>query len=166
MIKNKVFIFSDSIQSGKTSRVLTWIKNKESVAGILAPDIGDKRKLLDIAGQKLYDFETSDLNQENITVVGRFVFLNSGFEKAKNILRHAAERPPKLLIIDEIGKLELSENGLEPVLSETLLQISEKSPSTEILILVRDYLVGEVVEKYKFENIEFVDYTYFLNKKS
>lgn len=166
MIKNKVLIFSDSIQSGKTSRVLIWIKDKESVAGILTPDIGDQRKLFDIEEQKLYDFEAADLNRKNITVVGRFVFLNSGFEKARNILRFAADHPPKLLVIDEIGKLELNGNGLEPDLSEILVEISKKSPSTEILILVRDYLLGEVIEKYKFENVEFVDYTYFLNKKS
>ncbi|MBD3749574.1 MAG: hypothetical protein IE931_08765 [Sphingobacteriales bacterium] len=166
MIKNRVFIFSDSIQSGKTSRVFIWIKNQEGVSGILTPDIGNKRKLLDIAEQKLYDFETADLNQEDITAVGRFIFLNTGFEKARSILRLAAKHPPKLLVVDEIGKLELDGNGLEPVLSEILLEISEKSPSTEILLLVRDSLLGEVVEKYKFENMEFVDHTYFLNKKS
>lgn len=166
MIKNKVIIYADSIHSGKTSRVLTWIKDMEGVSGILAPDIGDQRKLLDIVGQKLYDFETTDLSHSNVTVIGRFVFLNTGFEKAKSILKLAAANPPKLLVVDEIGKLELNGNGLEPDLSEILLEISEKSPTTEILILLRDYLLGEVIEKYKFENIEFVDYTYFLNKKS
>jgi len=162
MIKNKVIIFSDSIQSGKTSRVLTWIKDLEGVAGILTTDIGDKRKLLDIAENKLYDLETTDLDQKNILVVGRFIFLKSGFERAEAILNKALLNPPKLLVIDEIGKLELENSGLEPALSEVLNEFSIQSPETTILIIVRESLLGEVVAKYSFEDVEFVGYNFFI----
>lgn len=162
MIKNKVIIFSDSIQSGKTSRVMTWLKNQESIAGFLTPDIGDRRKLLDISENKLHDFETDNLDQENIVAIGRFIFLKSGFDKAISILNDALINQPKLLVVDEIGKLELEDAGLEPALSKVLNNFSIQSPSTTILIIVRDSLLGEVIAKYAFEDFELVDYNYFL----
>ncbi len=161
MIKNKVIIFSDSIQSGKTSRVLTWIKDQKSVGGILTPDIGGSRKLMDISEMKLYDLETDGLDQDHIIAVGRFVFLKSGFERAIAILNQALLNPPKLVVIDEVGKLELENAGLEPALSDILNKFSIISTDTIFLIIVRENLLEEVVAKYSFQDVEFVGYKYF-----
>jgi nucleoside-triphosphatase THEP1 len=113
-MKSKILLFSDGIQSGKTATLLNWIKGKNNVCGILTPDVDEIRMLYDITQNKYYPFET-DVNEiVQVEVIGRFVFLKSAFDKAIEILKNAITLKPEWLIIDEIGKLELVDKGLEP----------------------------------------------------
>ncbi len=53
------------------------------------------------------------VESDNIVSIGPFHFLKSAFQKANNYLIHSAhEEKCNYLIIDELGKLELKNQGL------------------------------------------------------
>ncbi|OAQ39276.1 hypothetical protein A5893_11460 [Pedobacter psychrophilus] len=160
-MKNKVFLFSGSVQSGKTSTLLNWIKGENNVFGILTPDVDEIRMLYNIEPNKYYPFETNIRENKEIEVIGRFIFLKSSFEKAIEILKAAIPKKPEWLIIDEIGKLELKNKGLEPYLISILNDYRIYSPDTKIIIVIRDYLLKEAIEKYSFSDAEIVTASYF-----
>lgn len=164
-LKNEIFIYSDAIQSGKTSRVLTWVKDKKNIFGILTPDIANKRRLYSIADKQLYVFEADDETTEDTQKIGKFIFLETAFVQAKNILKSALAQKPDWLIIDEIGKLELQNKGLEPDLSDILNDFSAQSPLTKILLIIRDTLLEEAIERYRLQKAEVIGYTYFIRQK-
>jgi nucleoside-triphosphatase THEP1 len=165
-MKNKIYIYSDAIQTGKTTRVLTWVNDKENVFGILTPDIADKRKLYNIAERQLLTFEVEPNTKEEVEVIGKFTFLKSVFQKAQQILKDALYQKADWLIIDEIGKLELEGKGLEPTLTTVLYNFSEQSPKTKILLIIRDTLLEKAIERYNLQNSLIVDYTYFIKQKN
>jgi nucleoside-triphosphatase THEP1 len=160
-MRNKIFLFSDGIQSGKTSTLIDWIKGKNNVCGVLTPDVAEIRMLYDIEQNKYYPFET-DVNEiEQVEVIGRFIFLKSAFEKAIEILNHAITKKPDWLIIDEIGKLQVEKKGLEPNLSSVLNDFSIHTPETKVIIVVRDFLLEKAIEKYGFKDAEILNASYF-----
>ena len=56
---------------------------------------------------------------------------------------------PEVIVIDEIGPMELRGEGFDQILKEIL----EKRNGTQtVLLVVRDGLAEEVKEKYKIEN--------------
>lgn len=160
-LKNKIYIYSDAIQTGKTTRILTWVNNKQNVYGILTPDVADKRRLYNIADKQLLAFETDKNTTELSITIGKFTFLKSAFTTAQEILKNALNHQPEWLIIDEIGKLEMQNEGLEPQLTSTLYDFSEQSPQTKILLIIRETLLEAAIKKYHLQKAEIIDYRYF-----
>jgi len=160
-LKNKIYIYSDAIQTGKTTRVLAWVKGNQNIYGILTPDVAGKRRLYNIAETQLLPFEVEKKTTEPNIVIGDFTFLKSAFTKAQKILENSLMHQPKWLIIDEIGKLEMQNEGLEPRLSGILNDFSAQSPKTKILLIIRDTLLEAVIKKYHLQNAEVIDYRYF-----
>lgn len=165
-LKNKIYIYSDAIQTGKTTRVLAWINNKPNVYGILTPDVAERRRLYNIADKQLLQFEVDKNATSEVEIIGKFTFLKSAFKLAQKILKSALTEQAEWLIIDEIGKLELANKGLESQLSEILNDFSELSPKTKILFIIRDTLLQEAIQKYSLKHAEVVNYTYFIKQRS
>ena len=160
-LKNKIYVYSDAIQTGKTTRVLTWVNGKQNVYGILTPDVAAKRRLYNIAEKQLSPFEAEKNTIESSIIIRDFTFLKSAFTQAQQILTSALLHQPDWLIIDEIGKLEMQNEGLEPQLSSILNDFSERSPQTKILLIIRETLLEAATEKYNLQNAEIIDYRYF-----
>lgn len=160
-MKNNVILFSQSTQSGKTSTLLNWINGRNNIAGILTPDIDGVRKLYDIQENKYYDFETDANELMDVEVIGRFIFLKSAFKKAIEILKNAVHQKPEWLIVDEIGKLELENLGLEPELHLILKDFRVFSPNTKIIIIIRDSLLEKAIKNYGFKDAKVVNADYF-----
>ena len=161
ILKNSIYIYSDAIQTGKTTRVLAWVKGNQNVCGILTPDVAGKRRLYNIAEKQLLLFEAEKNTLEPSVVIGDFTFLESSFIQAQQILKSALSHQPDWLIIDEIGKLEMQNEGLEPQLSGILNDFSEHSPQTKILLIIRDTLLEAATEKYHLQKAAVIDYRYF-----
>ena len=161
ILKNSIYIYSDAIQTGKTTRVLAWVKGNQNVCGILTPDVAGKRRLYNIAEKQLLPFEAEKNTPEPSVVIGDFTFLKSAFTQAQQILKSALSHQPDWLIIDEIGKLEMQNEGLEPQLSSILNDFSEHSPQTKILLIIRDTLLEAATEKYHLQKAAVIDYRYF-----
>ncbi len=73
--------------------------------------------------------------------IGRFKFSKARFDLAAKRMKHQAYDPKiEVIVIDEIGKLELTGEGFYDVFVELLL--SDK----DLHLVVRDYLHNEVIE--------------------
>lgn len=156
---SNIYILYAPIQSGKTTALMNWIKeNKINANGILTPDFWGKRKIYDIKNKVYYDFEVKNEISNELVIIGKFIFLKSGFEKGKEILDESLKEKKEWLIIDEIGKLELKNLGFSPISSEIINHFKKESlVKNKMLIVVRDYLFEKVLEKYQIKNYKKVD---------
>jgi nucleoside-triphosphatase THEP1 len=145
---NKIFLLSGPIHTGKTTRLAEWIKNKEDVDGILQPVIDGKRHIKHISSGESWLLEIpTDSNQKNILSIGNYKFSYDVFNWARSILLLAYNKNPEWLIIDEVGKLEMQNKGLEPAISKILNDLDSLT-ATKIVFVVRDYLVPQFLIKY------------------
>ncbi len=157
----EIIIYSAPIHSGKTTRLKHWLLNKSKVFGFLTPDENDLRVIVDLATQKNYSWQTKTFQNEPTTEVGKYIFLNSGFDLMRQLLDAFETHPKGIFVIDEIGKLEIKGNGLEPELSNCLANFKERQDQSTMYIIVRDYLLEEVKLKYDLNYCKVVGHTYF-----
>ncbi len=155
-MKPNIYILSKAIKTGKTTELISWCNFQKNVGGILTPDVDGYRKLFDIDTKEYFDFEVNTASTDSeVTIVGRFRFYNSAFTLAQQILLENTNK--KYLIIDEIGRLEINQNiGLEFVLKEIINQYVNNSIEGNLILVVRDYLLLECIEKYKLFNAKII----------
>lgn len=163
MKNSNIILLTAPIRCGKTTALFHWQKGKKHIHGILSPDIEGLRKIYNLHTQEIIDFQLAKENSKEDIKIGRFIFAKSGFEKAQKILMDLCNEntPKNLIIIDEIGKLELAGQGFEPALSSFFDFYKEKN--TPILCVVRDYLLAEVIEKYHFQTANIYHFTGEIN---
>ncbi len=157
--KSKIFILSQPVQSGKTTRLQKWLQNKDA-AGILTPNVNGKRVLNDIAEKKYYELELNE-NADGIKV-GKFVFSNVTLDIAKSILRKQKNVGHDWLIVDEVGKLEIERNeGLEPVITELISYFKMEDVNGNLLLVIRDYLLETAITYYDLQDAIVLDRAFF-----
>lgn len=148
--KQKVYIVTGKIESGKTTFIRDLVKKlqseKISVSGVYSTRIlengittgynvvtistGQTEKFLSITGES---------DQERI---GKFYIFQKGLETGKaEILQYKSQ----LIVIDETGKLELEGKGWADSLNQ-LINI----PNFNLLLSVREEVVNEVTMKFGF----------------
>ncbi len=148
-----VHIYSGPIQSGKTTRISNWLKNRPEADGILAPIRHGKRHL-----QRIINGESRCLqppqNPADSLAIGRFLFSRATFKWGREQLYNIKPLTP-WVIIDEIGKLELQGEGLEPAVSFLL----DSNPARNIILVVRDSLLEQAIGHYKLgrQNFRMID---------
>jgi len=149
-----VYLLSQPVNSGKTTQLLHWVKETPSVAGILAPDIENQRWLMDITSQECRKLSLDiTANLDKAIIIGRYAFNADTFAWARKNLKKAFLERPRWLVFDEIGYLELSGSGLEPMV-RTLLEKNRKSLCTSFLWVVRDQLRSDIIDLYQLSTKE------------
>lgn len=151
MKKNNIILFTGAIQSGKTTFLHTFYENNAKIGGFLTPDKDGKRCFIDLNSKITYPFEVSsdDADSDSIMKIGRFHFLNSTFEYGKKILYATKIDQSKLVIIDEVGPLELEDKGFGPAVLECINMAKMSNYSKKVLLVVRTNLIEKVKSKYK-----------------
>jgi len=145
---NQIFLLSSPIHTGKTTRLTEWIKNKDNVDGILQPVINGKRHIKHISSGKTQRLEILPGSQEkNILAIGNCKFNSDVFTWTRSKLLLALNNYPEWLIIDEVGKLEMNERGLEPAISKILKDLNNQT-TMNLVFVVRDYLVPDFLNRY------------------
>lgn len=143
-----IYILSGPIQTGKTTILFQWAATQKNIDGLLQPVIDDKRFIYHIASRTLKQLETE--RKENVTSIGKYNFSNDTFEWARNNLSKSFEQNLDWLIIDEVGPIELTGKGLEPVITNI---VNEKERfSGKILFVVRENLLHDFLLHYKIED--------------
>jgi len=151
-MKNTIKILTGKIHSGKTTSLFHFMNENDSVDGILAPIVNDKRKLYHISTKTMKDLEVDTSNELTISI-GKYHFINETFIWANEQLESSYKQHPEWLIIDELGKLELKGEGLHKSTKEILEDKSNYN--TKIILVIRDYLIGDVLDHYNIANSEF-----------
>ncbi|MFN8258361.1 MAG: nucleoside-triphosphatase [Bacteroidales bacterium] len=154
-LNKKIFIISGAVAQGKTSRLrnLVSLLKSENIAvgGILSPRVMENEIT---TGYDVEDISTGKreaflrINDENNgQKIGKYNILPSGLQAGKHILAGLLDADNKIIIIDEVGKLELEEGGWAPKLNELVLT----SKST-LILSVRNKFVEQVKTKWGLEN--------------
>lgn len=148
----KVIILSGPVQSGKTTTLMEWVEERNDVVGFLCPDINQVRHLYMIESGSLHPFEANGVHNEPTIQIGRFTFYTSGFKTVKSWLSKSAESDARWIIIDEIGKLELAGEGFEPELSRFIDSVRRNVYNPTLIIVVREQLLNQVIDKYQLHD--------------
>jgi nucleoside-triphosphatase THEP1 len=157
-------ILSGPVQSGKTTRLLAWVKYHRQCTGLLSPVMNEVRYIYSILADNYRRLESIDDDTaagKDVLKIGKYLFLKSTFQWAREELRKAMEIKPAYLVIDEIGPLELSGQGLEPMVSH-ILQNYQRSENHHIILVVRDSLLEDVISHYHLQGLYSVDH-HFMN---
>jgi nucleoside-triphosphatase len=151
----KIIILTGPVHSGKSKALMEWVAGKHA-AGFVTPAVEGKKVLFNIETAEISPFETEIPDRKSIEV-GNYLLIKDTFAKAKGIIQKAIKQQDKeWIIIDEIGKLELKHKGHHSTLKE--LFVSWKG---NILLVVRDYILQDVISRYRIKDAEVID-KYFL----
>jgi nucleoside-triphosphatase THEP1 len=162
----KIFIITGSLEEGKTTYTKKLIdilrKNKINVGGIIAERVMTNSLT---TGYDIVNIDTGkreEFLRENTEGgagrIGRFTISANGLAKGKKILRSLIDYDQTLVIIDEVGMLELQDNGWAESINDLLVK-----SSNSILMIVKDKYLGEVIRKWNLKelitfNIREIDY--------
>jgi nucleoside-triphosphatase THEP1 len=147
----KIFIVTGSKNEGKTTftqKITEELKkNNLPVGGILAKKIiADSQvigyDLIDVETNSTYIFLRRDENT-GIEKIGKFQINQRGLETGRAILSPEKQHGKKLVVIDEIGTLELDNNGWAGCFQKLII-----SSENNILITVRDTYIEDVIKKW------------------
>ena len=154
-IPRKIFIISGPVGGGKTTftkNIIEFLKDQDIKSeGILSERITGGSETL---GYDIIDISTGKREvflRENEKTgnekIGKFYISPKGLAKGRSILEELTTYITGIVIIDEVGLLELQGRGWHDSISELL----EKS-SNHILITVRDKFVDEVKKKWNLSD--------------
>jgi nucleoside-triphosphatase THEP1 len=149
-MKRKIILFSGPIRSGKTSRLRNWLIHQEKVVGLISPDKEDYRIFIDLrtGHEKKMQAEAN----ESFFEIGRFRFSTACFIWANRVLIDAVkDDEAKVLVIDEIGPLELQQSGLYEGLRTALKSLR---PEVILVLVIREHLVDKYIGKFGLSDFE------------
>lgn len=150
-----IYIFSKPAHAGKTTALQNFCTGKENIAGILMPDIDGQRKMKNIETGGIFDAEVLSIKPaaERIVSIGRYSFYKTAFEKANGIIKQAVQKGAAVIIVDEVGKLEMRKEGFYDSLQYIL---AHALPQTKIILVVRDSFVEDVVSFFAIKNFKVI----------
>lgn len=153
---NPLYLLTGPIRSGKTTALMNALSDRPNISGLLMPDLDGTRQLFDIGERKSYPFQSraNDFPNEPTITIGRFTFLQSGFERARQILAETLRKQPEWLIVDELGPLELKGQGFEPHIGRIIHAHQHGQLQSRLLIVVRDYLLADVIRHYQIQRYQ------------
>lgn len=155
--QSKIFIVTGDIAAGKTSCIKNTIEllrqNSISASGILSPRLMEENQtigydIFDIANKTTTPFlrTKGDASQARI---GKYFINPEGFNAGQEALH---KQGADIIVIDEIGKLELTGEGWSNSLKEVLA-----SGYKSILIAVRKEVLYEIIEVFNLAPVEILD---------
>jgi nucleoside-triphosphatase THEP1 len=149
-----IYILTGAIRTGKTTALLNWINNRNDVDGLLCPDNENgKRYFLKVKTKEEFLLEVrSEDSDQDVVTVGSFQFLKSAFEEANTFLiSKGNELASQYLIIDELGKLELKNEGLHSAV-ELLMPVFSANAKKHLIVVIRNNLLNEILNHYAISN--------------
>ncbi len=147
-----IYILTGDIRTGKTTALLDWTSGRNDVDGLLCPDNENgKRYFIKIKFKETFELEVAakvEIIKEDIVEIGKFKFLKSAFEKGNDyLISTTSEEQSNYIIIDEVGRLELRNEGLHNS-TKILIPAYLNNENQHLILVVRDYLFEEVLAYY------------------
>jgi len=150
----KVFIVTGSIRGGKTTfakELINLLKGTNiKVGGLLSERVMDGTIT---TGYDLVNIETGEkeafLRQDTEPGggrIGRYTISTSGLAIGRNILSSLVDHERKLVVIDEVGLLEIQNNGWAESIDDMI-----RNSSNHLLITVRDIYVEAVRKQWNLD---------------
>jgi nucleoside-triphosphatase THEP1 len=139
-----IFILTGPVHIGKTTLLKKVVhelkKERIDVNGFLSEAVLERQEAI---GYDLFDIKKEESipfirreGERDWQRVGQFSFIPQGLARAKEIIFRSKE--DALLIVDEVGPLELGRRGLWPALEEVIFQPLKRS-----LLVVRENILED-----------------------
>jgi molybdopterin-guanine dinucleotide biosynthesis protein A len=149
--KNRIYILTGAIHTGKTSALGDWLDHVKSKGGFITPDIDGKRKLQSLNTGAVYNFEVEESFDKKISI-GRFHFSKLILREAAEEVLYILEKGVQFLVIDEIGRLEIESNeGFYPIL-QTVIDEYQKPGFGYLILVIRDSLLQKGIDKFNLHS--------------
>jgi nucleoside-triphosphatase len=162
-----IFLLTGPINSGKSTAVAQIAQRlrdeKLAVGGIVSLPIQQSGMKIGFDALSLSTQKTTILARLKVIVpnptiedraIGQWIIFDEGLQFCNQQIEAALQQNPRIIIIDEIGPIELQGKGFRPMLDKMLL--GEAKLPFHLLLVVRTSLVGEV--KRLYPNREFTLY--------
>jgi nucleoside-triphosphatase THEP1 len=160
----QIFILTGERGEGKTTYLKKLVaelkERKVNVTGILSPVVFEEKEKI---GYNLQDISNDDrkvfirINEmPGMMRFRKYFFSKEAIDWGNSILKKSKEDPSDLLIIDEIGFLELEDKGWAESLD---MLVSLSGPA--MLWVVRSELLEEVIKKWNLEKPMIMDISKF-----
>lgn len=151
-----VFILSGDVDGGKTDMagriVDQLIKSGWNIRGLLSTKKEDDPEKDGYFIKDITSGKKSLLCSQNIALgnikTGRFYFSEEGLTFGRKILMQSLEKPTDLVVVDELGPLELNDKGWTPAIEQLLTK--SKTPH---LWIVREKLVNIIMRKWHIGDV-------------
>lgn len=114
------------------------------MCGILTPIINHKRCFYNVSNGQIFNMEYENNTNDDAVNIGKYSFSQKGFNRANLILQNINVLENKLIIVDEIGPLELQQKGLH----DSIVFLLQKKTS-QLLFVIREGLVDDVIDYFK-----------------
>ncbi len=153
-LSRKIFIVTGSVGEGKTTRIQEIVEALKtqniSIGGILSPRIMENGTTI---GYDILDIATNEraaflriADGEKLPRIGSYSILSEGIKTGCKALRHSHNNK-QLVVIDEVGKLELSNMGWADDLNHLL-----NDSGHNLILSVRDRFMGEIIERWQLKD--------------
>ncbi|MDQ3141868.1 MAG: hypothetical protein M3Q56_06435 [Bacteroidota bacterium] len=153
-----ILLLTGPIRSFKTTSLKSWADARSDCGGVLSPDVEGLRHLYSVSSKELIPWQRKEVIAGDISI-GRFAFDPLGFDKGALWMMQDLHQPHiNNIILDEVGLLELDGKGWDSLLKEMLPLLDQKT----LILVVRDTLVDEVIEKYELTDFSIVEKEYFM----
>lgn len=160
-----IFILSAPIRSGKTTALMEfWEGGSVKFDGFITPDIDESRKLILLDTDQELPFELENGDKSNSIAVGKFLLSKSTFDLVKNKLKHLHKTTANLIIIDEIGKLEMEGEGFEPELGEFIQNFKQAYGDKLLILVIRNTLLAAAIARYQLGEAAVLSLDLFIEK--
>ncbi len=151
MNNQSIYILSAPIQTGKTTCLMEWCKNRKDVFGILTPIIQQERMFMNVHTKELFAMEVTE-KEKNALEIGRYRFSMHAFKQANSIIQSALNKDG-WLIVDEIGPLELQQKGFYTAIKKIL---NNRSINLKIIFVVRDSILDRVIDFFNMDKLTII----------
>ena len=151
----KIRILSGEKGQGKSSRLKEVFAGVPGAVGIITlRREGDLRDFYILSSGESWSMQGAENYAGPWLEVGRFRFSAEAFDRASQYLLEAARNTgTKLLIVDEVGPLELRNEGFYKALKEVM-----KNPAgPDLLLVVRSELVEEMKQFFAIPDAELLN---------
>lgn len=152
-MKTDIVILTGPVHSGKSTTLYEWLVfqklGHKVIRGIVNPELNGRKRFINAFTKEQFEMLAAD-DEPDVIEIGKFSFSAKSFAKARETLFQQSALASDYLIVDEIGKLELTGDGLEPEVSRIVAQMDALQIGTLVLV-VRDFLVDEVIRHYRLD---------------
>ncbi|MGJ8590946.1 MAG: nucleoside-triphosphatase [Aquaticitalea sp.] len=152
-----IYILTGDIRTGKTTALMNWAKTRADVDGLLCPDgFNGKRYFFKLKNREHFVFEVDAEIEEEHIAIGNFKFLKSSFETANDYLLASSDSSDfKYFVLDELGKLELQNEGLHHSALK-IIRLLQSNMKKHLILVVRSALLLKVIKHYHIQIYELV----------
>lgn len=157
----KIFILTGEVHCGKSRTLGRFLTDKKSegkvICGLLNPSIDSEKWFINLSSEDVFSAEKMTDSDAPIKI-GKYSFSANAFERAKEIIFYNSTEPCDYFVIDELGKLEMEHQGLEPSISEFLSRLPDTKVKN-LIIVVRDFLVDDAKAKFELNSATVIQQT-------